>query len=92
MRDEQITVSGKEEIKTGSDIFRVPTEWVNAPHLYIQYRKNEGKFYVASFGEKTLLNEKEVQRSATTNPSWTELPINSKIVLNGIVGINIFNL
>lgn len=92
MKDEQITVSGKEEVKTGSDIFRVPTEWVNSPHLYIRYNKNENRFFVASFGEKTLVNEKEIQRSEPTDPAWIELPINSRIVLNGIVGINIFNL
>jgi hypothetical protein len=90
MRNDEITVSGKEETTEASHIFRIPSEWVNTPHLKIRFDKNENKFYLASFGEKTLLNEREVQRSDDHHPSWTELPINSRIMLNGIVGINIF--
>jgi hypothetical protein len=90
MKDEEITVSGKEEVRQASNIFRIPSDWVNSPHLRIRYNKAEGKLYVASFGEKTIVNEKQVAISDDRNPSWTELPINSKVVLNGIVGINIF--
>jgi hypothetical protein len=90
MKDEEIIVSGKEETRTASNIFKVPSEWVNTPHLRIRFNKDDGKFYLSSFGEKTIVNEKEVLRSDTENPSWTELPVNSRIVLNGIVGINIF--
>jgi hypothetical protein len=90
MRDDEIIVSGKEETREASNIFRVPSEWVNTPHLRIRYNKNENKFYLSSFGEKTIVNEKEVSRSEVNNPSWAELPINSRMVLNGIVGINIF--
>ena len=90
MRDDEIIVSGKEEKKEASNIFRIPSDWVNAPHLRIRYNRNEGKFFLASFGEKTIVNEKEVGTSDINNPTWTELPINSKLVLNGIVGINIF--
>jgi hypothetical protein len=88
MRDEEIIVSGKDEVRTASNIFRVPSEWVNTPHLRIRY--NDGKFSLASFGEKTLVNEKEIKRSDVTQPEWTEIPINSKLMLNGIVGINLF--
>lgn len=90
MRDEEITVSGKEEKREDANIFRVPSEWVNSPHLRIKYDRAVKKFYLASFGEKTLLNEKEVPRSTADHPAWTELPVNSRIMLNGIVGINIF--
>lgn len=90
MKDEEIIVSGKEETRENTAIFRIPTEWVNTPHLRIRFNKNDDRFYLASFGEKTLVNEKEVQRSNVNNPEWTELPINSRMVLNGIVGINIF--
>lgn len=90
MKDDEITVSGKEETKESSNIFRIPSEWVNSPHLRIRFDKNDGKFYLASFGEKTLLNEKEVVRSNVDQPGWNELPFNSRIMLNGIVGINIF--
>lgn len=90
MKDEEITVSGKEEQKEGSNIFRIPSNWVNSPHLKIRYNKNDGKFYLASYGEKTIVNEHEVKPSNKDNPSWVELPINSRMVLNGIVGINIF--
>ncbi len=90
MRDEDITVSGKEEESTAPDIFRIPSEWVSTPHLRIRYDKNGDKFYLASFGEKTIVNEQEVAKSNLQNPVWTDLPVNSRIVLNGIVGINLF--
>lgn len=90
IRDEEIIVSGKEETRDAANIFRVPSDWVNTPHLRIRFNKQESKFYVTSFGEKTIVNEKQVGRSDMANPTWTELPLNSRIVLNGIVGINIF--
>ena len=73
-----------------SGIFKIPSEWVNTPHLYIRLNKADGKFYLASFGEKTIVNEKEVERSDINSPVWVDLPINSKILLNGIIGVNIF--
>ncbi len=90
MKDEEIVVTGKEDKRDASNIFRIPSEWVNTPHLRIRFSKDEGAFFLASFGEKTVLNEKEVRASNTENPSWTELPVNSRLVLNGIIGINIF--
>jgi hypothetical protein len=90
MRDDEIVVTGKEDKREASNIFRVPSEWVDTPHLRIRFAKDEGKFYLASFGEKTMVNEKEVPRSNTDNPSWSDLPINSRLVLNGIIGLNIF--
>ncbi|MBD0296282.1 MAG: hypothetical protein ICV84_13950 [Flavisolibacter sp.] len=90
MKDEEIIVSGNEESRDASLIFRIPSEWVNTPHLRIRYNRSEDKFYLSSFGEKTIVNEKEVRRSDAAKPLWVALPVNSKIVLNGIVGINIF--
>ncbi len=90
MKDEEIIVSGKEETREASNIFKVPSEWVNAPHLRIRFNKQENKFSLTSFGEKTIVNEQVVKQSDTGNPSWSDLPLNSRIVLNGIVGINIF--
>ncbi len=90
MKDEEIVVSGDEETREASDIFKIPTEWVNTPHLQIRFNKSDGKFYLASFGERTILNENEVAQSDVNSPSWVELPVNSKILLNGIVGVNIF--
>src|SRR6195952_3415931 len=57
MKDEDITVSGKEEDSTAPDIFRIPSEWVSTPHLRIRYDKKDDKFSLASFGEKTIVNE-----------------------------------
>lgn len=90
MKDAEIIVSGKEETRTLSTIFRIPSEWVSTPHLRIRYDQKEDKFYVASFGEKTIVNEIEIKRSEPAQPQWTDLPLNSRIVLNGIVGINLF--
>jgi hypothetical protein len=90
MRDDEIIVSGNEEEREDSNIFKIPTEWINSPHLQIRFNKSDGKFYLASFGERTILNEEEVERSDINSPSWVELPVNSKILLNGIVGVNIF--
>ncbi|GEO09458.1 hypothetical protein SAE01_19540 [Segetibacter aerophilus] len=90
MKEEEIIVTGKEEQRDNANIFKIPSDWVNAPHLRIRFDKNNGKFFLASFGEKTILNENEVKLSDMQNITWVELPLNSRIVLNGIVGINIF--
>lgn len=90
MQDPEITVSGKDETEEGSHVFKIPSDWVNSPHLKIRFNKEENKFLLTSFGEKTVLNEKEVVRSREDAPEWTELPFNSRILLNGIVGVNIF--
>ncbi|MDP9078945.1 MAG: hypothetical protein M3O71_16075 [Bacteroidota bacterium] len=90
MKDDEIIVSGDEETREDSNIFKIPTEWVNTPHLRIRYNKSDGKFYLASFGELTILNEQDVARSDINSPAWVELPVNSKMLLNGIVGVNLF--
>ncbi|MBB2148652.1 hypothetical protein [Pedobacter gandavensis] len=90
MKSNDIIVSGNEESRTDSNVFKIPSEWVNSPHLQIRYRKTEEKFSLASFGEKTILNENLVERSNPDDPKWVELPVNSRIILNGIIGINIF--
>jgi hypothetical protein len=90
MKTEEIVISGKDESRKEPHIFSIPSDWVNTPHLIIRYQPADGKFYLASFGEKTIVNEKEVVRSEVTSPEWVELPFNSRILLNGIIGINIF--
>jgi hypothetical protein len=90
MKDDEIIVSGDEETRDDTNIFKIPTEWVNTPHLQIRYNRSDGKFYLASFGERTILNENEMDQSDVNSPAWVELPLNSKILLNGIVGVNIF--
>lgn len=90
MKEKEIIVSGKDEKKDQPNIFRIPSDWVNTPHLRIKYNKENDKFYLASFGEKTIVNETEVPLSNSDNPDWIHLPLNSRIVLNGIVGVNIF--
>lgn len=90
MKEDEIIVSGDEETRDDTNIFKIPTEWVNTPHLQIRYNRSDGKFYLSSFGERTILNENEVAQSDVNSPAWVELPLNSKILLNGIVGVNIF--
>jgi hypothetical protein len=90
MKQEEIFVSGSEETRDDKNIFIIPSDWVNVPHLHIRYNKDEGKFYLASFGEITTLNEALVTRSDTDNPVWVELPVNSRMLLNGIIGLNLF--
>jgi hypothetical protein len=90
MKDDEIVVSGNDETREDSHIFRIPTEWVNTPHLHVRYNRSDGKFYLSSFGERTVLNEEEVAKSDVNAPQWVELPVNSRILLNGIVGVNIF--
>ncbi len=90
MDREDVTISGKEEESTSPGIFKIPTEWINSPHLRIRFDRDAGKLFVASFGEKTLVNEKLIKMSTEDAPAWSELPYNSKLVLNGIVGINIY--
>jgi len=88
--EDDIIVSGSEAKEGSKAVFRIPSDWVNTPHLRIRYDGKDRKFYLASFGEKTVLNEQELASSSPDKPEWTELPLNSNIVLNGIVGINIF--
>jgi hypothetical protein len=88
--DVEVLVTGPGEAQDDHAIFQVPSTWVDTPHLGIQYNPSTNRFFLASFGEKTLLNEKEVVRSDLSAPAWVELPINSKMLLNGIVGISIF--
>ncbi|MBB5394064.1 hypothetical protein [Mucilaginibacter sp. AK015] len=90
MKDDDIIVSGSEETREASNIFTIPSDWVNAPHLQIRYNKADGKFYLASFGEITTLNEVTIQRSDVNSPQWVELPVNSRMLLNGIIGLNLF--
>jgi hypothetical protein len=90
MKDEEIIVSGSDETREDSNIFTIPSEWVNAPHLQIRFNKADGKFYLASFGEITTLNEVTVERSDINSPKWIELPVNSRMLLNGIIGVNLF--
>lgn len=90
MQADEIVVSGKEEKNGVANFFRIPSDWVNTPHLRIRFNKEEGKLSLASFGEKTVVNEREIERSDEASPQWTDLPFNSRILLNGIVGINVF--
>jgi hypothetical protein len=90
MKDKEIIVSGADESRQGTAIFKIPSDWVNTPHLHIRMNTADGKFYLASFGEKTILNERHVDRSDVNSPVWVHLPLNSRILLNGIIGINIF--
>ncbi|RZK25508.1 MAG: sensor histidine kinase [Flavobacterium sp.] len=90
MKTEDIIVSGNEDTRDEKHIFKIPSEWVNTPHLKIRFDNKENKFYLASFGEKTIVNEILIERSDINGPKWSELPVNSRIILNGIIGINIF--
>ncbi len=90
MKDEEIIISGKDETRHDAHIFRIPSDWVDVPHLSIRYNKADGKFYLASFGEMTTLNEVLIARSDINMPSWAELPVNSRMLLNGIIGVNLF--
>jgi len=90
MKNEDIVVSGNEETREDAAVFKIPSDWVNTPHLRIRMNKADGKLYLSSFGELTMINEQEVTRSDVNSPQWVELPFNSKILLNGIIGINIF--
>lgn len=90
MKKEEIIVTGEEDTRVEDHIFKIPSEWVNSPHLKIKYSDADDKFYLASFGEKTIVNENLVERSDINGPKWSELPLNSRIILNGIIGMNIF--
>ena len=90
MTDDEIVVSGSEETRDKTNFFKIPSEWVDTPHLTIKYNKSDAKFYLASYGKKTMVNERLIEKSDINAPFWTELPLNSKMILNGIIGVNIF--
>ncbi|WP_316798365.1 hypothetical protein [Pedobacter frigidisoli] len=83
-------VSGNEDDRDDPNIFKIDTEWANSPHLHIRYNKADGNFYLASFGEVTTLNEVLVPQSEINAPQWVPLPLNSRMLLNGIIGLNLF--
>ena len=86
----EVFVSGSDAASDEPNTFRIPSDWVDNPHLHIRFEDSDQKFYVASYGEKTIINEQEIPKSDAKNPGWHELPMNSQLVLNGIVGINIY--
>lgn len=90
IKDDNIIISGSDETREDANIFIIPSDWVNSPHLQIKYNKTDGKFYLASFGEVTTMNEVTIDRSDVNAPVWVELPVNSRLLLNGIVGVNLF--
>ncbi|RYZ21780.1 MAG: hypothetical protein EOO16_11645 [Chitinophagaceae bacterium] len=90
MTGDEVVLTGPADQRSGGDVFRVPSEWVDTPHLRIRFSGAESRFYLAAFGEKTVVNEKEALRSTPQQPDWIELPLNSRIVLNGIVGVNFY--
>ena len=92
IKDDAVIVAGIDEKPGQPGIFRIPSEWVSSPHLSMRYDKATDKFFLASFGEKTIVNENEVKKSDKNAPLWTDLPMNSRIVLNGIVSVNIFKV
>lgn len=92
MKDETITVCGTDNAMVDGSVFRIPSEWVSTPHLSIRFDQGMDKFFLSSYGEKTIVNEIEIENSTQAAPVWIELPVNSRIVLNGIVTINIFKL
>jgi len=90
IKTEDTIVSGNEDEREEANIFKIASEWVNSPHLHIRYNKADGNFYLAAFGELTTLNEVLVQRSEINSPQWVPLPLNSRMLLNGIIGLNLF--
>lgn len=90
IKEDNIIISGSDETRDDANIFTIPSEWVNSPHLQIKYNKTDGKFYLASFGEVTTMNEVTINPSDVNAPVWVELPVNSRLLLNGIVGVNLF--
>jgi len=90
IKTEDTIVSGNDDVREDANIFRIASEWTNSPHLHIRYNKSDGNFYLASFGEITTLNEELVPRSEINSPHWVPLPLNSRMLLNGIIGINLF--
>ncbi|RZK13082.1 MAG: hypothetical protein EOO46_00700 [Flavobacterium sp.] len=90
IKSEDTIVSGSDELRDDANIFKIPSDWANTPHLHIRYSKADGNFYLASFGELTTMNEVMVQRSEINAPQWIMLPYNSRLLLNGIIGLNLF--
>src|ERR1700744_6296016 len=43
MRENEIIISGDEEERDEPGIFKIPSEWVNTPHLRVRFNKADGK-------------------------------------------------
>ena len=86
IEEKTIATVSIQQLKTPTKIFR--ERYWDQPDQFIMSQDE----YYGYFPSDVYKNENEVQHSEQHAPVWTELPMNSRIVLNGIVSINLFKI
>lgn len=84
MKDSPIYISGKNDERKISTVFKLENEELENGHVQIKYENN--KFYLCAFGH-TRLNEKLVPMSKTGDLQWVDLANNSSILMNSFVSV-----
>lgn len=94
MKDTEIVIARKEAANLAHpNYLLIDSEAVSNPHARIRYIENTRKFQIASFSNnETRVNEIAVSKSELGNPTWTDLPDNSQILLNTMVTLKFKNL
>jgi hypothetical protein len=94
MKDTEIVIARKEaENLVHPNYLLIDSEAVSNPHARIRYVENTRKFQIASFSNnETRVNEATISKSELGNPTWTDLPDNSQILLNTMVTLKFKNI
>lgn len=94
MKDTEIVIARKEAANlVHPNYLLIDSEAVSNPHARIRYVENTKKFQIASFSNnETRVNEAAISKSELGNPTWSDLPDNSQILLNTMVTLKFKNI
>jgi len=89
MQDQLIHISGKNDGRTGRNVFHLESETIRDSHIQIKQKSGENSFQIAAFGEARL-NGSLIPVSSGGNVNWMDLPNNSSILISdGFLGIRV---
>lgn len=86
MCDSLIMISGKNDLRQNSSIFKIENENIMDSHILIKYEKDASKFKIATFGMANL-NTRKMDVSKGGEVKWYELPNKSSIFINNEVSV-----
>lgn len=86
MCDTSIMISGKNDLRQNSSIFKIESENIIDSHILIKYEKDTNKFKIATFGIANL-NTRKMEVSKGGEVKWYELPNKSSIFVNNEVSV-----
>lgn len=87
MRDNLVHISGSGDTRTARTVFKLQNDQIQDSHVQIRYSPAENKFQIAAFGQ-TRLNGRLLELSEGGTISWSNLPNDSQIFMNGVIAVN----